>query len=52
MKTRCEQCGKEMNPVEAILGAVCGDCCRLNHAKVTGRAPKARRRVYKKRKES
>ena len=36
MQTRCTQCGKVMGP-EIFLGPVCGDCCRANHAKVTGR---------------
>lgn len=33
----CTQCGKDMNPVEWMLGSVCGKCCRLNQAKVTGK---------------
>ena len=28
---QCKQCGKAMNPVEAMLGPVCGVCCRENH---------------------
>lgn len=31
----CMQCGKPMNPAAAILGPVCGDCCRLNHWNAT-----------------
>lgn len=31
---KCAQCGKKMNPVEAMLGRVCGKCVRGNHEKV------------------
>lgn len=34
---KCKQCGKPMNPVEVMLGPVCGKCCRDNHKKVAGR---------------
>ena len=31
----CSQCGKPMMLVEiAVLGPVCGDCCRKNHQRV------------------
>jgi hypothetical protein len=33
----CLQCGKSMNPVEWMLGAVCGKCCRENHRRVVGK---------------
>lgn len=29
--TYCDQCHKPMNPAEAMLGPVCGECCRENH---------------------
>jgi len=35
--SNCKQCGKPMNPVQALLSAthgVCGDCCRTNHKEV------------------
>lgn len=35
---RCEQCGRVMGPVEWLLGPVCGECCRANHAKAVGAA--------------
>jgi hypothetical protein len=28
---KCRQCCKKINPVEAMLGPVCGKCCRKNH---------------------
>lgn len=31
---KCAQCGKDLNPVEVLLGSVCGDCCRKNHREV------------------
>jgi len=39
----CKQCGREMNPVEWIMGSVCGQCCRLNQAEVTGVKYKGKR---------
>jgi len=33
----CTQCGKAMNPVERMLGPVCGKCCRKNHKAVAGK---------------
>ena len=37
MKTiPCKQCGKPLNPVAAMLGPVCGECCRKNQKAVTG----------------
>lgn len=38
----CAQCGKDMNPVEWILGSVCGKCCRLNQAKASGEASRVK----------
>ena len=32
----CAQCGAPMNPVERMLGPVCGKCCRANHKAVAG----------------
>lgn len=32
----CSQCGKGMNPVEQMMGRVCGECPRKNHREVTG----------------
>jgi len=29
---KCTQCKKSMNPVQALMGPVCGDCTRKNHA--------------------
>ncbi len=34
--TPCKQCGKPMNPVERMLGPVCGKCTRENHKRATG----------------
>jgi hypothetical protein len=28
--THCKQCNAPMNPAEAMLGPVCGQCCRDN----------------------
>jgi hypothetical protein len=33
---RCRQCQRQMNPVEWMMGSVCGRCVRENHAKVVG----------------
>lgn len=32
----CAKCGKEMNPVEVLLGKICGDCAHKAHREVTG----------------
>jgi len=32
----CAQCGQDMG-MEYILGAVCGNCCRLNHRHAMGK---------------
>lgn len=32
----CTQCAASMNPAAAMLGPVCGPCCKLNHRAVTG----------------
>lgn len=32
---KCSQCNKQMNPVEALLGPVCGKCARVNHPRIT-----------------
>lgn len=31
----CKRCGKPMNPVEVMLGPVCGKCTRELHKKAT-----------------
>jgi len=36
-KKKCMQCGKPMNPIEWIMGPVCGKCCRANHKAVVGK---------------
>lgn len=42
----CEQCGRLLSPVEAVMGPVCGECVRENHRRVAGkRAGPRRRRV-------
>jgi len=28
----CEQCGQPMNPIDFILGPICRQCCKFNHA--------------------
>ena len=33
---RCQQCGRPMNPVDRMMNATCGPCCRANHRRVTG----------------
>lgn len=33
----CEQCDTPMNPVDAVLGTVCGACTRKNHREAVGR---------------
>jgi hypothetical protein len=35
--TKCIQCGKPMNPVEAVICATCGKCCKKNHRKAMGK---------------
>lgn len=37
---QCKQCGVPMNPIQAALGPVCGQCCRDNHKKVVGKGKK------------
>jgi hypothetical protein len=32
----CEQCGKLMTPVEAMINPVCGSCVKKNHKRVVG----------------
>lgn len=32
----CRQCGAPLSPVAAMLGPVCGRCCRANHRAVVG----------------
>ena len=32
----CEQCNKEMNPVDYLINSVCMPCTRKNHKAVTG----------------
>ena len=34
---RCRQCGRVMDPVEAAMSDVCGECCRKDHARACGR---------------
>lgn len=34
---RCDSCGCEQNPVQAMLGAVCGECARANHYAANGK---------------
>jgi hypothetical protein len=34
----CMQCGAPQNPVAAIMGAVCGSCCRKNHRRAVGQS--------------
>ena len=31
----CERCGRELNPVEAMIGPVCGICVELMHDELT-----------------
>ena len=37
MAAKCKQCGAPLNPVAAMLGPVCGKCCRENHKRVAGK---------------
>ena len=30
----CTQCGNRLNPVDVLLGPVCGKCARLNHQRI------------------
>jgi len=42
----CKQCGRELDPISAMMGPVCGACARRNHRRVThpsGRGRKAER---------
>lgn len=36
---KCDQCGRQMNPIERMMGPVCIQCCRANHAAVVGQRP-------------
>lgn len=36
----CTKCGASMNPVERMLGAICGACVRDAHARATGGGPR------------
>jgi hypothetical protein len=36
VERNCDQCGRDMNPAEWMLGPVCGKCCRANHRAVAG----------------
>lgn len=36
MNRQCTRCGKDMNPVEVMLGPVCGKCVRELHKEATG----------------
>lgn len=36
-KYHCEQCGRPMTTLDYILGPICLDCCKLNHARVCNR---------------
>lgn len=33
--TKCRQCSKPMNPVNAAIGPVCRKCCEDNHRKLS-----------------
>lgn len=33
----CKQCGKPINPVDVMMGSVCGKCVRENHKEATGK---------------
>ena len=35
MDTKCSRCDAPMNPVERMLGPVCGKCVRELHKEVT-----------------
>ena len=37
MTHQCEQCAKEMNIVDYLIGKVCHACCVKNHKKALGR---------------
>jgi len=34
--TKCQSCGKKLNPVQAMLGNVCGKCTREAHKQAIG----------------
>jgi len=38
-KRRCSVCGKDMNPVDAIMGKVCGACTREQHRRTVKGLP-------------
>jgi predicted amidophosphoribosyltransferase len=33
--TRCAQCGRDLSPIDRMMGPVCGACCRKNHREAT-----------------
>lgn len=37
MSSSCQQCGKPLDPVSAMMGPVCGTCTRENHAQAVAR---------------
>jgi hypothetical protein len=39
---QCRDCGKPMNPVEVLLGPVCGKCVRERQKEVTGRISRSK----------
>ena len=43
---KCKQCGKKMNPVESMLGFICGKCVRENHKKSDWRNKKVTMKNY------
>lgn len=42
----CKQCGKPMNPVEAMLGPVCGECVDRIVAEIAGKPEKQPANVW------
>ena len=42
----CEQCGKEMNIIEWLIGHVCLACCRQNAAEVAGKYKHSRKHQW------
>ncbi len=38
-KRRCSVCGKDMNPVDAAMGKVCGPCTREQHRRTVKGLP-------------
>ena len=44
----CKNCGKELNPVEAMMSAYCRECADRGHKAATGhRRPKPKRKRKK-----